>query len=552
MQYLPLVVILLGYAGAVIAALRPYAPMPAVCPTTPLIRPALSISSQEASYISQRYLNASAALASWLYGVSPIFTNTTTNSSMPVAAFAHSGGGYRALLVGAGFTQALDIRDSKTGLSGLYQGLTYETGVSGGAWLLSSIAGNNYPTVSSLYSGLWRPAFQDGLLEPGNLLTAAEAYGTVVADLLSKAIAGFDPTLVDAYGRLLSYQLLYGSDGGVNKTLSGLRSLSNFTSLNVPFPIVLADGLDSPAQCLPTVNCTSYEFHPYEVGSWDAGVHAFAQTQYVGSPLNNGAAVSCTTNYDNLGYVLGTSSDVLVFACAYIPGSEASNSSTALAAELQNLVNLARSSAFRDDYAVYPNPFYNYSESTLVSAERELDMTDGGIINDCALWPLLHRDVDVTILNDNNADTSTNFPNGSCMVVTYQQALAANLTRMPVVPSSSTFTPGVPLFFGCNDTSKIDNHLRSQQDVHVSEQHIHVPAFLQHDTVCWHHLGWRRSCHSGEQHDLAALSGLCHREEIYLGCCCCPLRSVLSAVLLQLMALPMKQRIRQRKIKPKT
>ena len=155
MQYLHLVSVLLAYAGPVIAILRPYSPIPAVCPTTPLVRPALGISSQEASYVSQRYLKAAPALASWLQSVSSAFTNTTTNNSMPVVAFAHSGGGYRALLVGAGFTQALDIRDSKTGLSGLYQGLTYETGVSGGTWLLSSIAGNNYPTISSLYSGLW-------------------------------------------------------------------------------------------------------------------------------------------------------------------------------------------------------------------------------------------------------------------------------------------------------------------------------------------------------------------------------------------------------------
>ena len=455
MRYLHLVSVLLAYAGPVIAILRPYSPMPAVCPTTPLVRPALGISSQEASYVSQRYLKAAPALASWLQSVNSAFTNTTTNNSMPVVAFAHSGGGYRALLVGAGFTQALDIRDSKTGLSGLYQGLTYETGVSGGTWLLSSIAGNNYPTISSLYSGLWAQAFQDGLLEPGNLLTAAEAYGTIVADLLSKAVAGFDPTLVDAYGRLLSYQLLYGSDGGVNKTLSGLKSLSNFTSLSVPYPIVLANGLNSPAQCLPTFNSTSYEFHAYEIGSWDAGVHAFAETQYIGSSLNDGTAVSCTTNYDNLGYVLATSSNVLIIACALIPGSGASNSPTGLIADLQNLVNLARNSAFRDDYAVYPNPFCDYSESTLISAERELDMTDGGIINDCALWPLLHRDVDVAILNDNNADTSTNFPNGSCMLTTYQQALAANLTRMPAVPSLSIFQPGMPMFFGCNDTSKM-------------------------------------------------------------------------------------------------
>jgi lysophospholipase len=130
--------------------------------------------------------------------------------------------------------QGLDGRDSDVSTSGLFQGLTYQAGLSGGGWLLSSFAGNNYPTISYLRDNLWEMAFQDSLLDPEFLLAAA-AYFRVVNDILSKDLAGFNTTLTDPWGRLLSYQLLEGTDGGVRTTLSSITGLSNFTSHAVPF-----------------------------------------------------------------------------------------------------------------------------------------------------------------------------------------------------------------------------------------------------------------------------------------------------------------------------
>jgi lysophospholipase len=83
----------------------------------------------------------------------------------------------------------------------------------GDGWLPSSLAGNNYPTTSSLRDNLWETAFQNSLLIPGNSEQDA---------------AGYPPTLTDPWGQLLSYQLLYGPDGGVSGSLSGITTLSNF------------------------------------------------------------------------------------------------------------------------------------------------------------------------------------------------------------------------------------------------------------------------------------------------------------------------------------
>jgi Lysophospholipase catalytic domain len=50
---------------------------------------------------------------------------------------------------------------------------------------------------------------------------------------------------------------------------------------------------------------------------------------------------------------------------------------------------------------------------TLVYTQAELDLVDSGeALQNNPIWPLLHRVVDVIIVNDNSADTSQNWPNG--------------------------------------------------------------------------------------------------------------------------------------------
>lgn len=432
-----------------------YAPVKAACPATPLVRPATSISSSEAAYISARKINADIALRAFLRKTSPGFG---TNGSLPNLALTTSGGGLRSLLTGAGVIQGFDSRDSATGVSGIYQALTYEAGLSGGGWLLSSLAGNNWPTVSSLLQNLWGPGFQDSLLVPGNVATAGVDYALVVNDIKAKNAAGFPPTLTDPYGRLLSYDLLYGADGGVADRLSGITTNSNFTAHSVPYPIITSIGVqEQSGQCTPSDSGTQYELHPYEFGSWDSGVAAFTQTAYLGSSLNNGApttAGSCIMNYDNLGYVLGTSSNLFNELCTAVPIPQ--NSSNNLANTLAGIVNSAHGVALRDEFAVYPNPFYGYSRSSLVSSQKSLYLVDGGESNqNDPIWPLIHpeRNVSVIIVNDNSADTSANYPNGSEVYNTYVQARMQGLTRMPVIPQIIPDTG--PKFFGCNSNSTV-------------------------------------------------------------------------------------------------
>ena len=78
------------------------------------------------------------------FDASAYITNNAQNTTaLPNIAIAFSGGGYRAMLNGAGALQAFDDREAAGTvpghLGGLLQASTYVAGLSGGSWLVGSI-----------------------------------------------------------------------------------------------------------------------------------------------------------------------------------------------------------------------------------------------------------------------------------------------------------------------------------------------------------------------------------------------------------------------------
>lgn len=375
------------------------------------------------------------------------------------------------MLTGAGVIKGLDGREAdKTGVSGVYQALTYEAGLSGGSWLLSSIAGNNWPTISSLEANLWDTTLQDSLLVPEILLSSAAApiYAAIEADIKAKKDSGFQTSIIDAWGRLLSYALLYGPDGGVQDSMSGLTALSNFTAHAAPYPVITALGsnLLEDGVCIPQELATQYEFHPYEFGSWDAGVDAFVDIQYLGTSFTDGKPSdgSCVTGYDQLGYVLGTSSNVFGAVCSAVPAENTTATSTlALVEDMAELVAPgAAGLPEMDIFGLYPNPFHAFPASSLVAGQETLELVDGGVgtaPQGNPIWPFLHRAVDVILVSANSADTAANFPNGSEIQNTYFAAEKEGLTRMPAIPSADVFVSEhlnqKPTFFGCDTAETV-------------------------------------------------------------------------------------------------
>ncbi|KAB8219533.1 lysophospholipase catalytic domain-containing protein [Aspergillus novoparasiticus] len=295
---------------------RHYTPIKTLCPEGTLVRPATGLSTEEMEYRAKRKRVADEALKRWLVKTKDGFD--VDRIELPTIGLTTSGGDYRSFLVGAGVIQGLDERDSNETTSGLFQALTYQAGLSGGAWLLSSLAGNNYPTVTQLKNVLWVEGFQNGLLQPGG--SDSGAYEEIALDITEKRAAGFEITLTDPYGRFLSYQLFAGPDYGGNLTVSSITEMSSFTSHAVPYPVIVSLGVKTFSdECIPGPNGTIYEFTPFEFGSWDSDVNAFTSLKYLGTSLSNGeplAADDCTANYDNLGYILGTSSHVFNMVCS--------------------------------------------------------------------------------------------------------------------------------------------------------------------------------------------------------------------------------------------
>ena len=160
------------------------------------------------------------------------------SAPLPNIGIAVAGGGYRALMNGAGTLAASDDRtQNATGkgqLGGLLQSATYLSGLSGGAWLVGSVYANNFSTVQTYINDnggstadLWQ--FQNSIFEgpdPG-ILSTYRYFQNLKKDVESKSKAGYDTSITDYWGRALSAQLVNSTNGGIG-TIFNLESLETF------------------------------------------------------------------------------------------------------------------------------------------------------------------------------------------------------------------------------------------------------------------------------------------------------------------------------------
>ena len=129
-----------------------YTPQAGDCPTTrPRIRSAAELSGNETSWLKSRRSQTIDPMRDLLgrlnisgFDAEAYITNNAKNTTaIPNVAIAFSGGGYRAMLNGAGGLKAFDSREANgtnSGhLGGLLQASTYVAGLSGGSWLVGSV-----------------------------------------------------------------------------------------------------------------------------------------------------------------------------------------------------------------------------------------------------------------------------------------------------------------------------------------------------------------------------------------------------------------------------
>lgn len=266
----------------------------------------------------------------------------------------------------------------------------------------------------------------------------------------------------------LSFQLVNASDGGASYTWSSIQLQESFANADSPMPILVADGR-APGETLIPRNTTIYEFNPFEFGTWDPTTYGFVPLEFLGSNFSGGVLAEseqCVRGFDNVGYVMGTSSSLFNQFILNVNQTSLPQLAKNFASDILSQFNESD-----NDIAQYqPNPFYGYhNETSRVYRERALSLVDGGEdLENIPLQPLIQpfRHVDIIFAIDSSADTNNYWPNGTSLVATYQRSLngtsadggnLANGTSFPAIPDQNTFVNlGLntrPTFFGCNSSN---------------------------------------------------------------------------------------------------
>lgn len=501
-----------------------YEPQVSRCPSSsPTIRDATSLSKQEEEWLEIRRNATLGPMREFLarldiQGLDTISYLNGHQDDVPIIGIAISGGGYRAMLNGAGVVQAFDDRtegSTTTGhLGGLLQSSTYLAGLSGGSWLVGSLYVNNFTSISDILdytadeSSLWQ--FGNSIFEGPDshsiqLLDTVDYYASIIDAVHAKRKAGFDTSLTDYWGRALSYQLINATDGGPGYTFSSISKQQWFQDAKTPLPFIVADGR-APGEIAISTNTTVFSINPWELGSHDPTVYAFAPLEYIGTEFDSGRPRDrerCVTGFDSASFIMGTSSSLFNEGLLLTKNSSESHGFKEFIKTVAE-ESLEAVSDAHNDVSYVPNPFHGYREKTNPgSTSRHLNLVDGGEDKqNIPLNPLIQpeRQVDVIFAVDSSADTdetwptsesSANWPSGAAIEATYRRSLTwiQNGTSFPSIPSVNTFLNlglnNNPTFFGCNASNFTDNfpppplivYLPNAPYVHNSNVSTFDPAY---------------------------------------------------------------------------
>ncbi|KAM3485498.1 hypothetical protein MY8738_001264 [Beauveria namnaoensis] len=468
---------------AIDAAPSGYIPSSSACPDPPpTIRSGSTIGPDEKTWLPKRrketipYMRRLIKrLAITDFDSENYFTNVTHNSTkLPNIAIAISGGGYRAMVGGAGAIASWDARsagsEEKGNLGGLLQSATYISGLSGGDWLVGSLYVNNFTSVQSAVDAplIWQ--LENSIFKGPDQYSVRGYYTDIFNQVEAKSNAGFNVSASDYWGRMLAYQMVNASNGGPGYTWSSIANDADFAAGKTPMPFLLANGRSLTKTTIASTNSTVYEFTPWELGSSDPTLSGWVPLRYVGTVFKNGQVADqdkCVTGFDNAGFVMGTTSSIYTQSISYlkdnnkkyVPG-DVPDFAIKTAAKL--ISALSDSNSY--DIAEWsPNPFRGFNTATNRNANNSrLNLVDGG--EDAQNIPfhphlLPDRDVDVIFSYDSSSDTEYGWPDGSALVATYErsQQSAFKDTPFPSVPDKNTMRNlgfnTRPTFFGCNATN---------------------------------------------------------------------------------------------------
>lgn len=474
-----------------------YAPMDSECPArSALRRTDGAVSPAEYGWLKGRDSKSHEALLEWLEGsnltdfnVRSYLGDISHDSTNTVRiGLAFSGGGFRAMLGGAGMLSALDINTpgskDQGGLGGLLQASTYISGLSGGSWLVSSVAMNNWSSIPSLQASnaVWNFASP---FNPGDStsrfmnLFRPRWDISIIEDIASKMNAGFPVTVSDVWGRFLSAQLFGGPNVGNGLLWSDQLSYETMRDFSAPMPILVADGYDTypignssfsrelykrapgnNQKAYDTripLNSTIIEMTPFEIGSYDPSLSAFVETKYLGSSMSSPQSnfLNCVTGMDNVGFLVASSSALFnKMVEEILDGSP-------LKTLYNSIISAFSSLQFAMMTVIKPSPFQGLPwVSRNIRDSDSLKLVDGGEDGeDVPYEPLIRpeRNLDLVLGFDFSADTGRGWPDGTAIRTTYERMTKTTQgdgVGFPEVPSESEMVSRgfnkQPTFFGCN------------------------------------------------------------------------------------------------------
>jgi phospholipase A2 len=225
-------------------------------------------------------------------------------NELPTLACCMSGGGYRAMVLTAGFMQALEE-------IGLLDAITYVSALSGSTWYIGPwTLMQTQPLKPSQYNGLLEEKIQAGTF---NLKSAANQKSFSLMQFTNdiffpKTVFGQIIGSVDLYGALLAHALLADfGDLQLRQRLS--HQQARVKDGNVPWPLYTAVSMmkNDPSEASPYLY-NWFEFSPEEIRNLETNltIPSFS----FGRKFDNGASVDFAPE-QSFGFLMG------IFGSAY-------------------------------------------------------------------------------------------------------------------------------------------------------------------------------------------------------------------------------------------
>ncbi|KAG5365808.1 Lysophospholipase 2 [Yarrowia sp. B02] len=453
-----------------------YTPVRVPCPETNLTRPAVGLNPLEAAYIEQRHVKSGESLKTFLktLDIADFDVDAFLDESSPKLAVAIAGGGVRASLFGAGVLAGLDDRVTQDGTAGFLQATDYIAGLSGGSWLVGLLCLSDWIASDQLVEMSEKMHF------PGTFETFGMCF-KILKDTVDKKRAGYQTSVVDQWGRLFHYITAQAGLNYTDPTWSGIRNLTSFKDFTMPFPIItstsLFPGTSFDVTHIDYIN-PMVEMTPFEVGSWDRNFRYFADTEFIGTEMEDAKPKGqCVRNYDNHGLFLGSSGGI--FNADVISGFEMKGQHAVFLTGVLDYLDQVNEGEFR--VGLLQNPFYKIADiPSNQTISRMIYLCDGGFEKqqNIPLLPFLQpeREIDLLLATDPSTDTldGHGWPNGASLRHTKEKSdLEFGKGIYPEIPDEDEYLNAnlsmQPAFFGCDlDTLKQYNNTERYAPVIVN------------------------------------------------------------------------------------